>query len=402
MERPITDKRYLDDPYTVSFQAGLISCVSRQDGGYDVVLDASYFYPESGGQPADTGTLGEARVLSVREAGDDAIVHEVDSPLAGPAVAGNVDWRTRFDHMQQHSGQHILSRAFIETCGAETVSFHMGDDACTIDLDTAECSDESMAAAESLANTVIQEDRDIRVVTKAPEDIDAESVRKALPPGVRFVRLVEVAGFDTCPCCGTHVRRTGELGAIKILKTEKAKGRFRVHFKVGMRAIEDYRRKHAVASALSNRFTTSVESVIDAVDKLMTDNRDLRKSIQKLNKKIMAADRERLIAGATEFAGRRYIAAVLAGAEPDYLKALSSAFKGERGCIVFLASDRGAVVCNASPDVAIDLSAILVDAATRTGGGGGGSGTFASVTLPPSVNVDQFLKEVCEYAKSRV
>lgn len=402
MERQLNDRPYLSDPYTVSFEASIVSCVSRQGGNYDVILDASYFYPESGGQLADTGMLGDAHVLAVREAGDGGVVHEVDAPLTESTVRGVVDWRTRFDHMQQHSGQHILSRAFIEACRAETVSFHMGDESCTIDLAAAECSDESLAAAELLANTIIQENRNIRVVTKAPEDIDAEAVRKALPPGVRLVRLVEVEGFDMCPCCGTHVRRTGELGAIKILRSEKAKGQLRIHFKSGMRAIDDYRRKHAVASALSNRLTTSVENLPEAVEKLASDNRDLRKSLQKSNRQLIMNDKERLIAGAVEHEGKRYVVAKLERAEPDYLKALSSAFKSEQGYLVFLASDRGAVVCNASTDIIIDLAAILVGAAQRAGGGGGGSGTFASVHLPPSADIDQFLKEVFEHAKSCV
>jgi alanyl-tRNA synthetase len=401
MEKPITDKLYLTDSYAVSFEAALISCVSRKNGNYDVVMDASAFYPESGGQLADTGTLGGARVISVRETDGGAVIHETDVPLKGRSAAGKIDWNIRFDHMQQHSGQHVLSRSFIEICGAETVSFHMGDDGCTIDLATGECSEEILAAAEHLANSIIQENRNIIVTDKTPEEVDTESIRKALPAGAAVVRLVEVEGFDVCPCCGTHVRRTGELGAIKILKSEKVKGQVRIHFKSGMRALRDYAWKHSVASQLSNRFTTSIESVVEKVDKLATENRDLRKSLQQMSKKIMAVDRERLCANAVESSGQRHVVELLRGADPDYLKALSSSFKSEKGYLVLLASDCGMVVSNASPDLSIDLAAILVESARQAGGNGGGSGAFASVKLPASVNIEQFLREVYSNVKNR-
>lgn len=402
MEQPVTDKRYLNDSYTVSFEAGLVSCVAREDGIWEVVLDASYFYPESGGQPADTGALGDARVIGVHESGESTIVHEVDAPLAVERVTGTVDWRTRFDHMQQHSGQHILSRAFIEVCDAETVSFHMGGDSCTIDLDVADVAAESIAAAELLANGVIQENRPVTVTTRSPAEVDKSAIRKDLPRGVDAIRLVEVQGFDTCPCCGTHVRHTGELGLIKVLKSEKTKGRVRIHFKTGMRAYEDYRVKHDLVSVLSTRFTTAVENVPDAVEKLAAENRSFKKSIKKLNNRIMAADKRRLLAAAESSGNKKIITAVLEDVEPAYLKALSSAFKNERAVLVFLASKDGTAVCNASTDIAIDLAALIIDAAQRLGGSGGGSGVFANVSLPPGVDIDQFLKEVSEHAKSSI
>ncbi len=400
MEQCPTNKQYLSDSYTVLFEAVLISCSRLANGRYEAILNESYFYPGSGGQPADAGAIGGARVLDVREREDGVVVHEIDAPVEAGTVACRVDWETRFDHMQQHTGQHVLSRAFIETCGAETLSFHMGDDSCTIDLDTTACSDENIEAAENLANSIILHDREIVVRNMTPSDAKREELRKAVPDGASVVRLVDIRDFDVCPCCGTHVGRTGELGVIKVLKSEKVKGTVRVHFKVGKRAVRDYRQKHAILTAISNRFTTAFEHVPDAVDKLVSENRELRKTIQKATRRLLAADKERLLANALDHNGTRYVAEVVAESDPGYLKALSSSFKNERRCIVLLGSDAGTVVCNASADMAIALANAVIEAAERLGGTGGGSGVFATVTLPAPAHVDHFLKEVRDHVKN--
>jgi alanyl-tRNA synthetase len=275
-----TEKLYLTDPYTVSFEASVLSCTPRSGGGYAVVLNRTFFYPESGGQLSDRGTIAGRAVVNVWEDESGSVFHALEEPVEPGVVQGEVDAARRFDHMQQHTGQHILSRALIEAGGLHTVSFHMGDDACSIDVEGPEPSQETLDAAEALANTVVWEDRPVTVRTMPRDEVVERSLRKSIPEGVTEVRLVEVEGFDVIGCCGTHVRRAGELGLIKVLKHEKTKGAYRVYFKVGRRAFADYREKHETVRQLAMRFTTSVSNLTEKVEKLQADHQRIRKQFQ--------------------------------------------------------------------------------------------------------------------------
>jgi alanyl-tRNA synthetase len=389
-----TEKLYLANPYAVAFEAGLLACDKLSNGNFGAVLDRTLFYPESGGQLADKGKLAGSDVIDVRETEGGRILHEVSGVLRGEKIKGQVDWDVRFDHMQQHTGQHVLSRAFIETCKAETVSFHMGDETCTIDLDVGSLKEQDVARAESVANEVVWQDREVIIREIPASELADENLRKSFPEGTEMVRLVEIEEYDVCPCCGTHVMATGELGVIKILKQEKVKDTTRVYFKVGRRAFWDYQDKHDIVTTLSNRFTTAAADILDKVEKLSMENREARKAIQKVNRKILSLEKEQLLGRAREHKGIKLIVAVLKGADADYLKSLSASFKSENGLIAILGSDLGAAVCNASSKIEMDLSAKLVEAAKKVGGCGGGSGVFASVALPPSVDIANFLEEV--------
>ncbi len=300
MKSSRTKKLYLVDAYVDSFEARIVSCTRAEDG-FEVILDATYFYPTSGGQRCDLGTIEDAVVTSVHESPEGEVIHVTASPPPEGNAACRIDRNRRFDHMQQHTGQHILSRAFIEVADAETVSFHMGEETCTIDLAAGDISPRKITEAEELANRVVWEDREVRV-----EEVDSSragdlELRKPLPPGVSNVRLVEVEGFDVCPCCGTHVHRTGELGLVKVVKLEKAKQGTRVHFKVGARAYKDYSAKHELVSSLMSRLTTSSEGIGDKISKLTEENRSLRRKLKDAESRLVLVDRERLLADAQDF-----------------------------------------------------------------------------------------------------
>src|SRR5678816_4432465 len=253
----MTQKLYLDHSYDTVFEANVESTRPAQPGVSAIVLDRTLFYPESGGQLSDRGTLGGVDVIDVQEKGD-VVEHLVKGEVSTVApLRGAVDWPMRFDHMQQHTGQHILSRAFIKTDKLDTVGFHMGDETCTIDLDGPSPDAAAIARAEDLSNQIINENRPIDIKTMPIEQVDMSELRRKVPEGVTMARIVTVRDFDVIPCCGTHVKSTGELGMIKVLKTEKVRNFHRIHFKVGVRAFADYRDKHAVLQELSQRLTTA-------------------------------------------------------------------------------------------------------------------------------------------------
>jgi len=367
-----------------------------------VILDATYFYPASGGQRCDSGTIGGAVVTEVRESPEGEVIHVTASPPPEGNAACTVDWKRRFDHMQQHTGQHVLSRAFIEVAGAETVSFHMGEETCTIDLAGGGIDPAKTVEAEALANRVIWEDRKVKVEEVDPSEAGKFDLRKPLPAGAARVRLVEVEGFDVCPCCGTHVGGTGELGLVKVVKLEKVKQGTRVHFKVGGRAYRDYVAKHELVSSLMSRLTTSPDGIADKISKLMEENRSLKKALKNAEARLVGTDHDRLLAGAEDIKGVKIVSNVIKGCSPSYLRSLAASFKGAEKSIAVLVSEEGLLVGNASPDIEIDLAGIVMAKAEPLGAKGGGSGGFVNAVLPPSADFPAFLEEVREDVKKRL
>src|SRR5271170_6207192 len=238
-----THRIYYDDAYARDFTAKVLSCdavppdlqAGRTQTAWAVVLDRTALYPASGGQPHDFGKLGDAAVLEVRDEGDE-VVHIVDRELAeGVAVSGCVDWRRRFDHMQQHTGQHLLSAVVQERVGLPTVSFHLGEEICTIDLRGPEPSDAALEGIERAANKIIFENRDLHVHYATPEQLAERGVRKRVERE-GMLRVIEIVGADYQPCGGTHVRSTGQIGLVLVRRRSKVRQDWRVEFVSGRRA----------------------------------------------------------------------------------------------------------------------------------------------------------------------
>lgn len=390
-----TEKLYLKDPYILVFEAKLCECTRLDDGSCAAILDKTYFYPESGGQLCDRGRLAEMTVESVWEDDSGTVYHAVPEPLEPGPVRCEIDGVRRFDHMQQHTGQHVLSRAFIDVAGLHTVSFHMGEESCTIDLAGGALTAQIVDRAEALANSVIQENREVRVRTIPRKELDETLLRK-LPEGAESVRLVEVTDFDMVGCCGTHVRRTGELGLIKLLKHEKAKGTERVYFKVGSRAVDDFRLKHDITKRIASRFTMAVEDIEEKIDKIESDFRACRKEVQSLHKRLTLLEAKRLLDEAILDGERRFIVAVLEDGSDEFVKHLSAQLKRYEKTISLIGSTNGLLICNASKDINIDLAQAVVDKAKRVGGSGGGKGGFASVRLPAGASVQGLALEILD------
>ncbi|HEX6791180.1 MAG TPA: alanyl-tRNA editing protein [Candidatus Krumholzibacteria bacterium] len=386
----MTQKLYLDRSYETVFEAAVVSSQPTNDGA-TVVLDRTLFYPESGGQLADTGSLGGADVINVQEGDRDTVVHTVRGPVAREGtIQGTINWDRRFDHMQQHTGQHILSRAFIKTDRLDTVSFHMGEDTCTIDIDGSSLDAATIRRAEDLANQIVQEDRPIDIATIPIEQVDMSELRRKVPEGVRDARIVTVRDFDVIPCCGTHVRTTGELGIIKVLKSEKVKGYQRVHFKVGNRAYADYRDKHAVLTELSQKLTTAPLDVAAKVQQMMQDSQAAAKRAKALIQRLATSEAERLVASTASAAPR-----ILVHRESDaaLARALATELQKCAGTISIIAADDGSVVCVSSHETGIDLATPAGALARELGGSGGGKGGFAQAKVDPS-RVDEFMQRM--------
>ncbi|MDQ0247445.1 alanyl-tRNA synthetase [Bacillus fengqiuensis] len=275
----MTEKWYETKPYTTAWSTEITSIKELEDHVL-VTLKATAFYPEGGGQPSDYGTINGMNVLDVFEK-DDEVYHKLQHAPDQKEANCQIDWARRLDHMQHHTGQHLLSAVCIELYDAHTVSFHLGTDTVTIDLAVPSLSDEQLAHIERRVNECIYENKEIRTYYVTKENVHTVPLRK-LPDVGDDIRIVEISGIDYSACCGTHVSRTGEIGIIKLLKTEKQRGNTRLHFKCGLRALMDYQLAHTTLSALAGKFSTGRHEVIDRIEKLEQEQKQLQKEIELL------------------------------------------------------------------------------------------------------------------------
>lgn len=275
----MTEKGYYQNAYETVFRAQVLEC-REEKGMFCIVLDRTYFYPEGGGQPADHGVLGGARVLDVQEK-DGTIYHWTDKPLeAGSNVEGEIDWEHRFDLMQNHSGEHILSGVICGRYGCDNVGFHMGKDAVTIDFN-AKIPPEDLAGLEERANEAIWRNIPFETLYPTKEELAAMEYRskKELEGQVRIVRAGE---YDCCACCGTHIRFAGEIGQIKIIGMQNYKGGTRLEIVCGRRALEDYRRKADAAEAAGRQLSVPAIQAGEAVENLLAERDGLVQALNKL------------------------------------------------------------------------------------------------------------------------
>lgn len=278
----MTERLYFDDSHTTQFRARVVERLTHADQPA-VVLDRTYFYPTGGGQPHDIGSIGSASVLDVitRKA-DNAVLHVLDQPITGDEVECAVNWTRRFDHMQQHTGQHILTQAFVQGCGAHTVGFHLSEATVTIDLDRTDLSPADIDAAEALATQIVFENRPVTAAILTMEQLnDAANIRiRKIPDQLSTdgLRIIDIENFDTTACGGTHVAHTGEIGMIKVIRLEKRGDKLRVEFRCGGRALADYREKNHTVNALAALLTCAPADMPAAIDSLRADLRATQKA----------------------------------------------------------------------------------------------------------------------------
>jgi alanyl-tRNA synthetase len=287
-----TKRLYFENATQTEFEA-LVLALTEREGRPALVLDQTCFYPESGGQPADRGTINGVRVVKVLDE-EGTILHLLEKEISTAGVAGRVDWTTRFDHMQQHTGQHILSQAFYERLRGETLSFHLGETNSTLEIGVRKISDEELAGVEILANRVVFEDREIKAYF-LPEDRIAEIPLRKPPKKQGLIRVVEVACFDYSACGGTHCRRAGEVGLIKITKWEKIRDNLRFEFVCGRRALRDYETKNGVLRRLGNQMSVKPEEIPDAIGRMAAELKASQKKIKKMQERLAEYEAQEIL-----------------------------------------------------------------------------------------------------------
>ena len=385
MSTPYPDRLYYSDPYLTRFEAQVVERLTWE-GRPAVVLDRTAFYPTSGGQPADRGTLSGVAVVdvAVREE-DGAVVHLLEEGLTADRVVGEIDWDRRFDHMQQHTGQHLLSAACERLLDADTVSFHLGAEVCTIDLNVARLPPEAMEPVEELVNRVIWEDRSVTARFVSPEELARLPLRR--PPKVKGpVRLVEVEGFDLNPCGGTHVAHTGEIGLLKVLRLDYRGGETRVEFLCGKRALHDYRRKNRVLQDLSAVLTVGYWELGDAVERLQQELKATRRELRAARERLLKEEAARLVQEARPLGPWRVVRLVEEGRAPADLRRLAQEMTAHPGVVAVLASvgERVHLCIARSEDVGLDAAEAVRTACGRLGGKGGGQPRIAQGSAPPA------------------
>ncbi len=375
----ITERLYYTDSYTTSFEAQIVEQTSLQDQP-TVVLDRTYFYPTSGGQPHDGGTLGGIRVVdvSIREA-DGAVLHVLAHPLDGGRVAGAIDWPRRFDHMQHHTGQHILSQAFVRVAGAATIGFHLSPDSVTIDLDKPAIDPALVDEVEDLANRIVTENRPVRAWFPSDDELARLDLRKVPDVDGKF-RVVLVEDFDANACGGTHVSHTGEIGLIKVLRVDRRGESARVEFRCGARALRDYREKHALLSRLSAELTTGYWEVPAALDKLREENKALRREIKTLRGAMLDHEAGRLWQDADRSDGHALIVRQFADRDVADVRQLVQALVAHPATIALcgVSGEKAQLILARSDDLPFDMVAALKRALAVLGmDRGGGRPSFA-------------------------
>jgi len=319
-----TQRLYLEDAYLCKFNAAVLRRM-EVDGIPAVLLDRSAFYPTGGGQPHDSGTVNRIPVLDVRDS-EEGPIHLLKHRLDANSVVGEIDWHRRFDHMQQHTGQHVLTEACIRRLGANTVGFHLGANHCTIDLDHQALSLGALSDAEALANHVVAENRNVTSQTVAADQAARARVRGKAEQ-LSSVRLLEIEGFDPTGCGGTHVRSTAEIGAIKVLSVARHRGgTSRVAFLCGQRAFDDYCRKHNLVNELVHILTTGEEDLIAAIHSMEATYAASRKREKQLRQALIDREASALLSRAKSGAPSGVVRAIYDESpwDPDSVRALAA------------------------------------------------------------------------------
>ena len=383
-------KLYYEDSHLKEFKAAVTSC-EEVKGGWAVTLDATAFYPTGGGQECDLGVLGGANVLDVKEQGED-IIHLCDAPLeVGTEVRGTIDWQRRFDHMQQHSGEHLVMGSIYEKFGYHNVGFHMGGHLVTIDLD-GPVTWEELLEIEHKVNKQIWENRPVRTWYPSPEELPNVKYRskKALPWPVR---IVEFAGADTCACCGTHVKSTGEIGIVKFVSCIKFKEGVRIELASGQRALKLLQEVFEQNRQVSQTFSAKILETGSAAQKFNDMLIQEKYRTVGLQRKIFAAI-------ADSYAGKEQVLHFEEGLQPGQVRELADVIAEKAGTAIVLSGtdEAGYSICiiSRSADTGTLGKAVNRD---LNGRGGGKPGAFQGSVKATRLRIEEFFNSSCQFDK---
>jgi alanyl-tRNA synthetase len=398
----MTDRLYYHDSFLYDFDAEVRHVTNTPRPS--ITLDRTAFYPTSGGQTHDTGWIesGESklRVTEVADSEDGSVVHYIEAAKdlkPGTHVRGLIDPARRRDHMQQHSGQHVLSAAFIRLFNLHTVSFHMADDYSSIDLDTPTLTKDQVESAERLANEVILENRmvDVRYVTR--EEATQLGLRK-LPPGDRDqLRLIDIRDFDLTACGGTHVNQTGQIASILLRKTERVRQGWRVEFVAGQRAVSTARRDFTTLTESAALFSAHIYDVPQQARKSLDEIKSLRKQLEQSQEELAAAQAASLMAETTEANGRKLIVRAFSDRDLSFIKLLAQKLTRQSVPVVALLATKSpqpSLIFAQSAGQPNDMGALMKETMAKLNGRGGGSNDLAKGGVASPDALDSALAEV--------
>jgi len=381
-----TDRGYATNAYQTDFEARIIDTKIIHDH-QGVILDRTFFYPTGGGQPHDTGTLQGVRVIDVIEQ-DEAVIHVMDGKITTGKVTGKVDWKRRFDHMQQHTGQHVLSQAFVQVMGAETTGFHLGEEVTTIDLATSGLTWEAIHQVEDEANRVVFQNLPVRVHEATKETYSQFPLRK--PPAVEgTIRILEVDHYDWSACCGTHVKSTGEIGLIKVVRFEKYKNGSRVTFLCGHRTLKALQEKTEILETVSRRLTFAETDLVQGIDRLL----DQQKRLKKLEKQLLVYEAAERASRARKIGELFFHHDLFTDRDVRSVQSLCRQMTGnpKTVCLFGLQSNRATIVLGQSEKGPLDLKSLTSRISELIKGKGGGNQRQIQVSgaetfrLPPAM-----------------
>ncbi|HEY8224930.1 MAG TPA: DHHA1 domain-containing protein [Pyrinomonadaceae bacterium] len=379
---PATERLYYSDSHLIEFEARVIDKTERVSSWTAVTLDRTAFYPTGGGQPSDTGTLDDSKVLECIDDEENGVLHVIQgrAPELGATVKGRVDWARRLDHIQQHTGQHILSQAFVTLFNAPTKSFRVLSDVCEIDVEIANPTNELIERAVELANNVIWEDREITIRSVTSDEATSLPLRKE-PAREGELRLIEIEGFDLTPCGGTHAYRTGEVGVIVVRAWERAKGLTRIEFAAGIRALADYRRANRTARAVAALYSASRDDGAKLTSRMLEENKELHRRVRSLEEIAARVEANELWSSIEPNPnGARIITHIFDNRDAESLKHLAQALMAHPFTVALLGSrDKGEarLVFARSADAPGDMNALMRRACELLNGRGGGKADLA-------------------------
>jgi alanyl-tRNA synthetase len=385
----MTEHLYYHDSFLCEFDAEVLDIGSDSESRPTVILDRTAFYPTSGGQTFDTGwilpsqTSNKLRVADVTEREDGQILHVLDdagSLQKSSRVHGLIDVDRRLDHMQQHSGQHVLSAAFVRLFNLSTVSFHMGVDSCSIDLDTKQLTAAQVEAAEALANDVVMQNRAVSTRFVTRQEAQSLGLRKIPPVERDKLRLIDVRDFDLTACGGTHVSATGQIGCILLRKIEKTRQGWRVEFVCGKRAVATARHDYSALAESGGLLSSHMWDIPQQLRKLQEEARAVRKSGEHLLEELADLHASRLLAETPEISGRKIVTRTFLDRDLTFIKLLAQKLTRQSAGVVALlgtTSEPPTLVFAQSAGLPFDMGGLMKEILARLGGRGGGSKDMA-------------------------
>jgi alanyl-tRNA synthetase len=372
----MTRRLYHDNAYLTSFEARILDVISS-DKGYELILNQTAFYPEAGGQPSDRGILGGAEVLDVFER-DDIIVHLVSSGefKTNDKIKGEIDFERRIENMRRHTGQHILSRAFVEIAEADTVSANLGEN-CSIEISSENMDDKILRRAEKKANEIVLSDIDIKTVFHDQTELKELDLRK-IPDREGAFRIIKIGDFDHNACGGTHCARSGEVGLIKIIGTENLRGHTRIYFLAGKTALVDYQNKHSVITDLMGQLTCHFDDLPGKVAKLTEEHAQLRRTAAQLNRRLFELELRDIIIDSKDINGKKILIQHFEDVDNKQLKDITlQAVNAVDGIVLFSSGDKLLIGC--SQNAGLKAGNLAKEYMEHFGGKGGGGPTLAQI-----------------------